>query len=199
MKKIRVVGLFMTCLLVGVLGYAQIAADAVKGSGTATVGQGTSASNQQAPGLKPGWPTVFPDGLLDGRRNPATVEVLKNKFVGLYFSAHWCPPCRAFSPKLVEFRDAHTKDFEVVFISSDKDENAQFAYMKELNMKWYTVKYRSEVAKSISQKYGVKSIPTLVILSPNGDLITDQGRNDVTDSSGSCISDWKTFSGVQHK
>jgi len=46
MKKIRVFGLFMTFLLVGVLGYAQIAADAVKGSGTATVGQGTSASNR---------------------------------------------------------------------------------------------------------------------------------------------------------
>ncbi|EYC15574.1 hypothetical protein Y032_0036g3220 [Ancylostoma ceylanicum] len=27
-------------------------------------------------------------------------EVLKDKVVGLYFSAHWCPPCRQFTPVL---------------------------------------------------------------------------------------------------
>jgi len=44
--------------------------------------------------------------------------------VGLYFSAHWCPPCRGFTPKLIEFyKKMSGKDFEVVFVSSDKDES----------------------------------------------------------------------------
>ena len=45
------------------------------------------------------------------------------KIVGLYFSMHNCPPCRAFTPVLAELyketnADHHT--FEVVFLSGDK-------------------------------------------------------------------------------
>ena len=28
---------------------------------------------------------------------------LEGKVIGIYFSAHWCPPCRGFTPKLVEW------------------------------------------------------------------------------------------------
>ena len=31
-----------------------------------------------------------------------TEELLKDKVVGIYFSAHWCPPCRSFTPELVK-------------------------------------------------------------------------------------------------
>merc|ERR1711988_1096091 len=32
------------------------------------------------------------------------------KPIGLYFSAHWCPPCRGFTPKLAEFYKDGLKD-----------------------------------------------------------------------------------------
>ena len=50
---------------------------------------------------------------------------LVGKNVLLYFSAHWCPPCRAFRPKLTEAYDnikANDDALEVVFISSDRDQ-----------------------------------------------------------------------------
>lgn len=33
------------------------------------------------------------------------------RFVGVYVSAAWCPPCRAFTPKLVEWYRNHAKSF----------------------------------------------------------------------------------------
>lgn len=54
------------------------------------------------------------------------------KIIALYYSAHWCPPCRAFTPDLVkEYRKLSKKypQFELVFVSSDKTEEAMAEYM----------------------------------------------------------------------
>jgi len=42
----------------------------------------------------------------------------------LYFSAHWCPPCRGFTPVLAQaYNDATDKNCEVIFLSSDGSES----------------------------------------------------------------------------
>lgn len=58
----------------------------------------------------------------------------EGKVVGLYFSAHWCPPCRGFTPKLAEFYKKHhlEKTFEIVFVSSDKNESEWKSYFNEM-------------------------------------------------------------------
>jgi nucleoredoxin len=42
-----------------------------------------------------------------------------------YFSAHWCGPCKAFTPLLRRWYQRHSEDkqLEVVFVSNDRDEN----------------------------------------------------------------------------
>jgi nucleoredoxin len=37
----------------------------------------------------------------------ATTDALKNKVVMLYFSAHWCPPFRGFTPNMGEYYKAY--------------------------------------------------------------------------------------------
>jgi len=58
----------------------------------------------------------------------------EGKTVGIYFSAHWCPPCRGFTPKLAEFykKRHNEKNFEIVFVSSDKNEDEFQTYRKEM-------------------------------------------------------------------
>ncbi len=71
------------------------------------------------------------------KTRPANVALKGNRLIGLYFSAHWCGPCRAFTPKLVQFHQKCKEKnlpFEVVFISSDKNENEMKAYMREEKM-----------------------------------------------------------------
>lgn len=129
--------------------------------------------------------------LVDASGKPVALDQLKGKIVGIYFSAHWCPPCRAFTPKLVEFRDKNAKDFEIVFVSADKTEKDQQGYMTETKMQWPAVKWHSDEANALTKKYSVTGIPKLVILSAKGDTITENGRGDVTSKTDTCLEDWK--------
>lgn len=75
----------------------------------------------------------------------------EGKILGLYFSAHWCGPCRAFTPNLVKFyesfKETNTGDeeLEIVFVSSDRDEVAFEEYYKE--MPWLSLNFSSRELK----------------------------------------------------
>merc|ERR1719482_2096304 len=43
----------------------------------------------------------------DGKTVVATADKLKDRVTAVYFSAHWCPPCRGFTPKLAETYTAY--------------------------------------------------------------------------------------------
>ena len=85
-----------------------------------------------------------------GAKEGEYVEVETSDFgkegyvVGLYFSAHWCPPCSAFTPKLADWynklKEGDIGDkFEIVFLSSDRDEKSFKEYFGE--MPWHAVSY----------------------------------------------------------
>jgi len=101
------------------------------------------------------------------------------KAIGIYFSAHWCPPCRGFTPKLAEFYNAGLKDkMEIFFASSDRDQAAFDEYFKE--MPWQALPYEKRKEKEeLSDMFGVQGIPAFVVLNSDGTLITTDGRSQV--------------------
>ncbi len=181
MKKIAIL---LLCLFVTAAAHAQNDGSAASGSGTPVVDSKTI------------WQETFGSDLIDVGGKAVSPEVLQNKIVGIYFSAHWCPPCRAFSPELVKFRNAHKDQFEVVFVSSDKDAAAQKQYMEELKMEWPAVKFGSPIADKLSEKYGVEGIPTLVIVDPKFNTISTEGREEVTENAEGCLDAWKEKAGL---
>jgi len=73
------------------------------------------------------------------------------RVLGLYFSAHWCPPCRDFTPVLVKFYNQFKKSaaayclLDIVLISSDHDEESFLEYLKQ--MPWPAIPYDDRVRK----------------------------------------------------
>jgi len=118
----------------------------------------------------------------NGKATVKTAEALKDKVVGIYFSAHWCGPCRGFTPQLAEQYLKLTtggKPFEIVFCSSDRDQSAFDGYFGE--MPWLALPFSDRDRKNaLSRKYKVSGIPTLVIVDTDGSLITTKGRRAVT-------------------
>merc|ERR1719299_178071 len=76
------------------------------------------------------------------------ITKIGSKAIGIYFSAHWCPPCRGFTPKLAEFYTKHAaaKGFQTVFVSGDRDQRAFEDYYGE--MPWLALPYDK---KSVNQ------------------------------------------------
>lgn len=114
--------------------------------------------------------------------------------VGLYFSAHWCPPCRGFTPTLIEFyktMQANNQGFEVIYVSLDRDCVSFNEYYG--SMPWYTIPYEDEARESLAEKYGVRGIPYLVIIDQHGTIVDKEGRGTVETASGTQLPEkWKT-------
>ncbi|KAL6351644.1 hypothetical protein AAG906_040998 [Vitis piasezkii] len=106
------------------------------------------------------------------------VSDLVGKNILLYFSAHWCPPCRAFLPKLIEaYQNIKAKDeaFEVIFISSDRDQASFDEFFS--GMPWLALPFGDKRKASLGRTFKVRSIPKLIAVEPTGRTVTTEARN----------------------
>jgi len=130
----------------------------------------------------------------------AAGDELNGKVVALYFSAHWCPPCRMFTPVLKDFYDeVEGEGFEVVFVSFDKTESDQHEYLKEAHGDWLFLKLADSFIKTLSEQYGVSGIPALIVIKPDGTAVNKNARTDVqskTKAPEQVVKEWKTACGL---
>lgn len=125
--------------------------------------------------------TILPAELQrgDGTRVATTEALADSEYVLLYASAHWCPPCRAFTPALSAWFAAHGRRLKVaiVFISMDRDAASFAKYFATMSWK---LAVPWEAARDVSPALDVWGIPALLLVDRRtGAVLTRDGVAEV--------------------
>ena len=107
----------------------------------------------------------------DGKTIQLT-KYAKGKTVVLDFWASWCPDCRKDAPEMVRLYEKY-RQFGVEFIGISMDTDVE-AWKKAIEKYGITYPQVSELKKfketDIAKTYGVKWIPSMVVIGPDGQV-----------------------------
>merc|ERR1712039_923079 len=146
------------------------------------------------PWIPPTFKEALGDKLLS-KDGEVDVSTISGKTLGLYFSAHWCPPCRGFTPKLAEWYKGIKGElgdrFEIIFCSGDKAEDDMKSYYKEqcdAGGDWLCLPYDKK--DDLDPLFEISGIPTFLIVDPNGQVINKNGRGLVSEGAKASTFPW---------
>ena len=118
--------------------------------------------------------------LMGEARTPAFVDLqpldgpgvdptaLRGKVVVVNFWATWCGPCKEEMPSLERLqRTLSPSQVQVVAITTDQQEQAMRAFAKSLGLSFPIL---IDPSKDISAAFGVRGLPTTIIIGPDGTL-----------------------------
>ena len=130
---------------------------------------------------------------LDSKKGEVDIkEAINNDLIGIYFSAHWCPPCRRFTPMLATCYEEWKKDekiIEIIFASFDRSDDEFTQYYKE--MPWLAIpRSESSSIAELKKLYGANSIPRLIILDKTGKIIDSSAQETVYNENEDAILKW---------
>ena len=107
-------------------------------------------------------------------------EDYAGKTVLIDFWATWCGPCRGEIPNVKKlYGYYHEKGFEIIGISSDRDVETLKKFTEKEEMPWkQMMRDKALVAdgQTMGEYYGVTGIPTMILIGPNGKVITTNAR-----------------------
>ncbi len=163
-------------LRVSARGFKPLENQLVRGGETDLVFQFTEAQakveSPLAARLKPGEAApAFEATTLDGRK--IKLADFRGKYVLLSFWATWCGPCVVEAPHFVALHKAlgRRKDFELIGVSLDSDEQALRKFLKDNQFVWTQVFGDRAGASRMANQFGAAAIPTTYLIGPDGRIV----------------------------
>ena len=115
----------------------------------------------------------------DTAGNAMTLSSLKGNVLLIDFWASWCGPCRSENPNVVEaWKKYHAKGFDILGVSLDKDRDKWIEAIQADNLTWNHVSDLQYWNNEASNLYGVRSIPSNVLLDQEGVIIARNLRGE---------------------
>jgi peroxiredoxin len=98
-----------------------------------------------------------------------TLERYQGKVLLLDFWATWCGPCRTELPNVKSiYEKYHDRGFEVLAVSLDENRDTLERFVKAQSLPWPQLFDGKGWKNEIAQRYGVTSIPKMLLLDRSG-------------------------------
>ncbi|XP_051941044.1 nucleoredoxin-like protein 1 [Hippocampus zosterae] len=128
--------------------------------------------------------------------------ILENRILMLLFACGECDKCWEFVPVLNDFfkrlKDPayieYPRLLALIYISLDQSEEQQRRFLKEMHKKVLFLAFEDPYRKELQAKFKVKDVPTMVVLRPDGSVLSQNAVQDIYRFGSECFRNWQESS-----
>ncbi|XP_023128085.2 nucleoredoxin-like protein 1 [Amphiprion ocellaris] len=127
------------------------------------------------------------------------IGLLENRILLLFFASAECRKCQEFVPVLNDFfkrlKDPayieYPKLLALIYISLDQSEEQQERLLKEMHKKVLFLAFEDPYRRELQAMFKVKDVPTVVVLRPDGSVLSPNAVQDICRYGSDCFRNWQ--------